>query len=110
MIPLTLATVIIMGLGLVSIHASNQKMPKEAKIKAKYLDKARKHSDRFFAPFIDWHKVSSVNGCGKLSNGSINDVVGICVARYRFKFKIALKIFITMHFVGCLFSGILGKY
>ena len=83
MIPLTLATVIMMGLGLAiaSIHASNQKMPKEAKIKAKYLDKARKHSDRFFAPFIDWHKVSSVNGCGKLSNGSINDVVGICVAR-----------------------------
>ena len=83
MIPLTLATVIMMGLGLAiaSIHASNQKMPKEAKIKAKYLDKARKHSDRFFAPFIDWHKVSSVNGCGKLSNGSTNDVVGICVAR-----------------------------
>ena len=81
MIPLTLATVIMMGLGLASIHASNQKMPKEAKIKAKYLDKARKHSDRFFAPFIGWHKVSSVHGCGKLSNGSINDVVGICVAR-----------------------------
>ena len=74
MIPITLASVIIMGLA--SIHASNPKMPKEAKIKAKYLDKARKHSDKFFAPFIDWHKVSSINGCGKLSNDA-----GICVAR-----------------------------
>ena len=49
----------------------------------KQFDKIRKKSDKFFAPFIIWNKMSNAVGCALSAQSPEEaDAAGLCVSRY----------------------------
>ena len=49
----------------------------------KQFDKIRKKSDKFFAPFIIWSKMSNAVGCAlSAQTPEEADAAGLCVSRY----------------------------